>query len=214
MLTLDPRGLRPDPLLPRPMAVYRGEGERLEFRFRPVGRGTRLLGELPEGAPIGVVGPLGNGFQEPESRPILVGGGTGIASLYEFAATCGDGVTILLGGRTADEILGLADFQALQATLTVTTEDGSLGHRGLVTDLLKPAPGDEVYTCGPNAMMRRVHELAQDAGVRCWASLEAHMACGFGVCLGCAIKTHGGFRYVCSDGPVFDTNEIVWDELP
>jgi dihydroorotate dehydrogenase electron transfer subunit len=214
MLTLDPLGLRPDPLLPRPMAIYRGEGERLEFRFKPVGRGTRLLGRLAEGAPLGVLGPLGNGFPKPGARPVLVGGGTGIASLYGLAASCGGDVQILLGGGTRDDILGLDDFQALPAKLAVATEDGSLGQRGLVTDLLKPGPEDEIYACGPNAMMRRAHELSRAAGCRAWASLESHMACGFGICLGCAVRTDAGFRYVCTDGPVFDTREVLWDELP
>ncbi len=214
MLSLDSRALRSDPLLPRPMAVYRAEGERLEFRFKPVGRGTRLLGELPEGARIWIVGPLGNGFADPRGRPLLVGGGTGIASLYELAARCAPDVQVLLGGRTRDEILGLDDFEALQIELHVATEDGSLGHRGRVTELLKPAPGDEVYACGPSAMMARAHELAEAAGVRAWASLETHMACGFGVCLGCAVRTQSGFQYVCTQGPVFDTREILWEELP
>jgi dihydroorotate dehydrogenase electron transfer subunit len=214
MLGLDPLGLRHDPLLPRPMTVYRGDGERLEFRFKAVGRGTELLGELPEGAPIGVLGPLGNGFPDPAGGAILVGGGTGIASLYELAAGCSADVRILLGGRTAQEILGLDDFRMLPVDLALATEDGSLGHRGVVTDLLKPGPGDEVYACGPKGMMHQAYQLARAGSARCWVSVETRMACGFGVCLGCAIETTSGFRQVCGDGPVFDAEEIVWDALP
>lgn len=214
MLNLDPAGLRHDPLLPRPMAVYRGDGERLEFRFKVVGRGTELLAALPEGTPIGVVGPLGNGFREPEGRAILVGGGTGIASLYELACSCAADARVLLGGQSREEILGLEDFQLLPVELALATEDGSLGEQGLVTDLLKPGPGDEVYACGPKGMMKRAHELARAGSARCWVSLETHMACGFGICLGCAVETVAGFRYVCTDGPVFDAEEIVWDALP
>ena len=214
MLTLDPTGLCHDPLLPRPMAVYRGEGERLEFRFKVVGRGTELLAELAEGAPLGVVGPLGNGFPEPQARAVLVGGGTGIASLYELAAGCASNARVLLGGRTRDEILGLEDFRLLPVDLGVTTEDGSLGERGRVTDLLKLSPGEEVFACGPKGMLRHAHELARAGGARCWVSLETHMACGFGVCLGCAVKTSAGFRYACSQGPVFDADDLVWDALP
>jgi dihydroorotate dehydrogenase electron transfer subunit len=214
MLGLDPRALRLDPLLPRPMAVYRGRGERLEFRFKPVGRGTRLLGALAPGAELGVVGPLGNGFEPAGARAILVGGGTGIASLYELAASAPAGLRVLLGGRTRDDILGLDDFAALPIALEIATEDGSLGARGLVTERLAPRAGDTVYACGPTPMMRRCAELARDAGARCSVSLEAHMACGFGVCLGCAVPTPDRFRYVCTHGPVFDAAALDWAGIP
>jgi dihydroorotate dehydrogenase electron transfer subunit len=214
MLELDPDRLRLDPLLPRPMAVYRADGSRLEFRFKRVGRGTELLGRLSAGERIGVVGPLGNGFPEPDpgSRAILVGGGTGIASLLGLAAQLA-GAEVLLGGRTRDDILGLEDFEALGCRLALATEDGSSGHRGLVTELLEPRAGDAVYACGPTPMMRRVADLAEAAGARCFVSLETHMACGFGVCLGCAVPTPAGFRYVCTHGPVFESTTLEWDGL-
>jgi dihydroorotate dehydrogenase electron transfer subunit len=214
MLSLDPDGAHRDPLLPRPMAVYRAEGERVEFRFKIVGRGTRLLAALHGGDGLGVVGPLGNGFAEPGARPILVGGGTGTASLYELAAGAGARARVLLGGRTRDDVLGLADFEKLPAALEVATDDGSLGHRGPVTDLLRPGASDEVYACGPTAMMRRAYELARAAGARCLVSLESPMACGFGVCLGCAVPTRGPYRYVCTHGPVFEADDLDWERLP
>ena len=226
MLCLDPHGLHQDPLLPRPMAIFRRDADRIEFRFHIVGRGTALLAALGVGAALGVLGPLGNGFDPPRrpgGRPLLVGGGTGTASLYELAQLTPN-TRVLLGGRSADAILGLADFQALEVELHVATEDGSLGHRGLVTDLLDSPSheppllvaekGDEVHACGPTAMMRAVHELARKAGVPCHVSLESHMACGFGVCLGCAVPTDAGFRYVCTQGPVFDALRLDWDGLP
>lgn len=214
MLSLDPRALRHDPLLPRPMAVYRGEGERLEFRFKVVGRGTELLATLPEGTSLGVVGPLGNGFPSPGGRPVLVGGGTGIASLYELAASSAGATRVLLGGRSRGDILGLEDFEALEVQLEIATEDGSLGHRGRVTELLKPGPEDRVYACGPTPMMARARELAREGGAACWVSLEIPMACGFGVCLGCAVRTVAGVRYVCTNGPVFEAEELLWEQLP
>ncbi len=213
MLSLDPRGLRLDPLLPRPMAVFRRKGTSVEFRFQVVGRGTALLAGLPPGAEIGVLGPLGNGFDEPVGRPLLVGGGTGTASLYELAQR-GARTRVLLGGRSADLILGLAEFQALDVELQVATEDGSEGRRGLVTDLLDLQPRDEVFACGPTAMMRAVYERTRAAGVPCRVSLESRMACGFGICLGCAVPTDGGFRYVCTHGPVFDAERLDWKGLP
>lgn len=210
MLTLDPLGRRSDPLLPRPMAVFRAQGERVEFRHKVVGRGTALLAALPAGAPLGVIGPLGNGFPPLLERAVLVGGGTGIASLYQLAQRK-PGCRVLLGGRSRDDVLGLADFEGLDAELEVATEDGSLGHRGRVTELLRPEPGQVVCACGPRAMMRAARDLAEKAGARCLVSLESRMACGFGVCLGCVVSAHDGFRYVCSDGPVFDAAEIDWE---
>lgn len=217
MLSLDPRGLRLDPLLPRPMAVFRAEGGRVEFRFRVVGRGTALLAALSAGDEVGVLGPLGNGFAAPEdatARPVLVGGGTGTASLYELAAQLGRRARVLLGGRTRDAILALADFEALPAELQVATEDGSSGRRGLVTDLLALEPGDRVFACGPTAMMDAVRQRAHADGVPCQVSLESQMACGFGICLGCAVPTDQGFRYVCTHGPVFDAERLDWKGLP
>jgi dihydroorotate dehydrogenase electron transfer subunit len=214
MLQLDPTGTRLDPLLPRPMAVYRAEGDRVEFRFKVVGRGTRILSELEPEAPVGFLGPLGTAFPEPEGTPVLVGGGTGIASLYGLAVWLGSGVRVLLGGRTQEDLLGLDDFEALPVRLSVTTEDGSRGQRGVVTDLLEIDREHEVFACGPAAMLHRVYARARAVGARCWVSLENTMACGFGICLGCAIPTDAGYRYVCTDGPVFAGETVDWDGLP
>lgn len=213
MLQLDPDGTSFDPLLPRPMAVFRASGDRVEFRHKVVGRGTRRLAELSPGAGLGVVGPLGNGFPELSGPAVLVGGGTGIASLYEVAARS-PGASVLLGGRSREDVLGLSDFERLGCKLQVSTEDGSLGHRGLVTELLDLEGAETLVACGPTAMMVVCRQRAARAGARCLVSLEHQMACGFGVCLGCAIRTEAGFRYVCSDGPVFDADEVRWEELP
>ncbi len=213
MLTLDPGGARRDPLLGRPMAIYRGDAHELEFQFKVVGLGTRMLSELSPGAIVGVVGPLGNGFPDPPPGSILVGGGTGIASLYELAASAPAPVRVLLGGRSKEDVMGLEDFARLPVTLEVATEDGSAGVRGLVTELLHPEPGGALYACGPTPMMRVVAERASRAGARCFVSLESPMACGFGICLGCAVRTQGGFRYVCTHGPVFEASLIRWEEL-
>ncbi len=210
MLKLDPEGLRMDPLLPRPMAIYSSSSENLEFRFKIVGRGTALLAELPVGAPVGVVGPLGNGFARPTGAALLVGGGTGIASLYELARSVPAQSTVALGGATEAELLGLEDFRALPIELLLATEDGSVGSHGLVTELLELGPEHEVLACGPLPMLRRVHALAVAAGARCQVSLESNMACGFGVCLGCAVRTRQGFRYICSHGPVFEAVQLDW----
>jgi len=212
MLGLDPERRHRDPLLPRPMAVYRGDARALEFRFKVVGRGTRIMAELTRGQKVAVLGPLGNGFALPGGPSTLVGGGSGIASLFELARDSMPRPRVLLGGRTRSDILGLEDFEALGVELAIATDDGSLGLRGLVTDLLAPRAGETVYACGPLGMMQRAQALASNSGARCMVSLENNMACGFGVCLGCVVKTPAGFRLVCTHGPIFDGATLGWEE--
>jgi len=212
---------RSDPLLPRPMAVYRADGERVEVLYKRMGRGTALLAEARPGDRVRLVGPLGRPFPlpAPGERALLVGGGTGIASLYELARRLAGGpgeVAVLLGARTAADLLGRADFEALGVPLQFATEDGSAGRRGLSTELLEGELGRgapaRVYACGPTPMMRRAAELAAARGVAAVASLENHMACGFGVCLGCAVPLRsGGFALVCRDGPVFGAGDVAWE---
>jgi dihydroorotate dehydrogenase electron transfer subunit len=212
-----------DPLLPRPMAVYRSDGDELEILYKVTGRGTRLLAECRPSDEVRLVGPLGTPFALPASGevPVLVGGGTGIASLYALAARCARAsrVRVLLGARTAVDLMGGADFEALGVELRIATEDGSKGVRGRVTDLLEPILAAEklasVYACGPTAMMRRAAELTAGGRQRCTVSLENHMACGFGVCLGCAVpRADGGFALVCRDGPVLDASRVAWTDVP
>jgi dihydroorotate dehydrogenase electron transfer subunit len=218
---------RTDPLLPRPMAVYRareGNGAAdVEILYKVIGRGTRLLAETLPGQRIGVVGPLGCAFDPPEpgGRALMVAGGTGIASVYEFARrSSGEtAVSVLLGARTAEDLMGVADFSDLDVDLRISTEDGSSGKRGLVTALLEEALGEagdaRVYACGPTPMMRRCAELVAERGRSCTVSLENHMACGFGVCLGCAAPLRGGgYALVCRDGPMFDAAAMDWEGLP
>ena len=213
MLHLFPGFEQRDPLLPRPMAIYRREADELEFRFKVVGRGTRALAALQPGDPLAVVGPLGNGFALPAGPAVLVGGGTGIASLLEIAGAAPGPVTVALGGRSRAEVLGLEDFEALDVELRVATEDGSAGRRGLVTELLDLRAEHEVLACGPHGMLAAVAGLARKAGAPCRVSLESPMACGFGICLGCVVSTHEGLRYVCTHGPVFDAETLDWERL-
>lgn len=218
---------RSDPLLPRPMAVFRDRsapgGARVEILYRRVGRGTRLLAETLPGQALRLVGPLGRPFPAPApgQRTLLVAGGTGIASIYQLAAAAraSGPAEVLLGARRAEDLMGAADFEALGVPLRVATEDGSRGLRGLATDLLRPAlaeAGDaSVYTCGPTPMMEAVAKLAAAAGRRCVVSLENRMACGVGVCLGCAAPlAAGGYALVCRDGPAFEAGAVAWAGLP
>ena len=213
-----------DPLLPRPMAVYRERADEVEVLLKVHGRGTALLGEMRAGQTLRVVGPLGRGFDLPREgeRALIVAGGTGIASVLGLAAGCAAGAgpapLVLLGARSAEDLMGEEDFAALGVPLRIATEDGSRGERGLVTALLARALAEagaqRVYVCGPTPMMARVAALAADGGRPCSASLENPMACGFGVCLGCAAPLRaGGFELVCRDGPVFDAARIAWEGL-
>ena len=232
MLSAGPRASVPrtDPLLPRPMAVYRtrqeqAQGTLVEVLYKRAGRGTALLAEALPGQKVGLVGPLGRCFELPGSaeRALLVAGGTGIASVYELAARLvprGD-VCVLLGAATAQDLMGVDDFAALGVELQIATEDGSRGFLGRVTRLLEDAlagrePGtSRIYSCGPTGMMRRCAEIATLHDVPCIVSLENHMACGFGVCLGCAAPlSDGSYALVCRDGPPFDASTIAWQELP
>jgi dihydroorotate dehydrogenase electron transfer subunit len=217
-----PAAPRFDPLLPRPMAIFRRSGPALEVLYKITGRGTALLAEARPGDRVRVVGPLGRGFPLPAAgeTSFLVGGGTGIASLFDLAARAraAGPVTVLLGARSAPELMALEAFEGLGVALQLATEDGSAGRRGLVTELLGPVLGGasgRVYACGPTGMMRRAVELAAAAGRPCFASLENHMACGYGVCLGCAVpRAEGGFALVCRDGPVFKADTLSFEGLP
>ena len=217
---------RRDPLLPRPMAVYResaaGSTPEVEILFKVHGRGTALLADLRPGERVRVVGPLGTGFPDPDpgQRAVLVAGGTGIASVYTLARRLRDagvGVRVCLGARTATDLMGDADFEALGVELAIATEDGSRGHRGRVTELLAGEVEDPsvcVYACGPTPMMAAAHAIADAAGRTSWVSLENPMACGFGVCLGCAVPVRPeGFALVCRDGPVLPGRDVVWEGL-
>jgi dihydroorotate dehydrogenase electron transfer subunit len=226
---------RSDPLLPRPMAVYREETEggwsQVEILYKRVGRGTALLAEALPGQCVAIVGPLGKAFPQPRAgeHVTIVAGGTGIASVYELAARLAGShpVEVLFGARTSSDLMAIEDFEALKIPLRLATEDGSAGVRGVVTDLLEsaleaptvgvdlPASGHRVYVCGPTAMMRRCAEIASEREVPCIAALETTMACGFGVCLGCATPLReGGYALVCREGPAFDAARIDWEKLP
>jgi len=222
-----------DPLLPRPMAIYRlrvgSDSGELEILYKVSGRGTALLSETLAGQRVRVVGPLGQGFPDPSEvgggRPILVGGGTGIASLFDLAARSVDAVSqpgdvaVLLGARTEIDLLGVKDFEALGVSLECATEDGSYGAGGLVTELLEArldaGPKALVYACGPTPMMERCAAIVAERGGRCIVCLENQMACGFGVCLGCAAPVGStGYALVCREGPVFDAAAVRWQEMP
>jgi dihydroorotate dehydrogenase electron transfer subunit len=207
------------PLLRRPLSIHDVNGDTISLLYRVMGEGTAMLSGFAENDFVSVLGPLGNGFVLGQTKQhCLVGGGIGIAPLLFLARKIksfqGE-VKVLAGARTEHELLALEKFQSL-GTVSVATDDGSKGHHGFVTELLDRRSEQDltVYVCGPAPMMKVTAVLAKKHGWPCQVSLEAHMACGVGACLGCAVERNtlaGGLEYVhvCKDGPVFKA-EMIW----
>jgi dihydroorotate dehydrogenase electron transfer subunit len=203
------------PFLPRAFSVLRARGRagacELEFLIEDVGPGTKRLTELDAGDELLLVGPLGNGFAPPrEGRvPLLVGGGVGIAPLAIWQDEIDANVTMLLGFRDESHAHGAA----LLDNPSIATDDGSVGHHGLVTDLLEDeldARADEleVYACGPPAMLEAVRAICAKHGAPAQLALESGMACGFGACFGCVVPTVDGYIRLCLEGPVLDAQVL------
>jgi dihydroorotate dehydrogenase electron transfer subunit len=196
------------PFLPRAFSVLRRhEDGRLEFLFENVGPGTRRLCELRAGDGLWLLGPLGLGFRAPEDgrRPLLVGGGVGIAPLAIWQDVLRD-ADVLLGFRDALH----AEGAGLLRDARVATDDGSVGHHGLVTELLAEEVDDScvVYACGPPPMLEAVRALCASAEVPAQLALESGMACGYGACFGCVVPTRTGYVRLCVDGPVLDAEDL------
>ena len=209
-------------LLRRPFSIYRAEAGMISILYKQVGKGTRELALLPVGAEASFIGPLGNGFPLPPpegATPVLVAGGYGVAPLYLLARHLDVKGVVFVGGRTADDLLCLDDFEGIGWQVVVTTEDGSAGVKGRVTDALDTwlATGKHVivYACGPDGMLEAIDQRFVRLGLPGWLSLDKHMGCGVGACLACVQRVHtsdGGTRWkrCCCDGPVFAVGEIDW----
>jgi dihydroorotate dehydrogenase electron transfer subunit len=201
------------PHLGRAFSVCRARDGRLEFLLEAIGPGTERLGDLAPGEEAWVVGPLGIGFRDPtpRSRALLVGGGIGVAPLVIWAHALlqrGTPTATLLGFRNGSFAEAARLFDGETA---VATDDGTgPGHHGLVTDLLEERlePGDEVYACGPPPMLEAVWRICATRSVPGHLALEAGMACGFGACFGCVVRTRHGYRRLCVDGPVVSVADL------
>ncbi len=208
-------------LLRRPLSIHQVDGNkaRLALLFATVGRGTQWLSQRKTGDLVDLLGPCGNSFvaRSGVRNLLMLGGGVGVAPLVFWAdAATREGYRVRLfeGAGTVGELCSAA-LPLRHVKCEATTLDGSAGRQGLVTDII---PGlaswaDQVFACGPAAMYRTMAQMPELRGKPVQVSLEARMACGFGVCYGCTIKTRRGLRQVCSDGPVFELDDLLPDEL-
>jgi NAD(P)H-flavin reductase len=202
------------PHLGRAFSVCRVRERRLEFLLEAIGPGTERLAELRAGDGLWLVGPLGIGFTDPPtgSRALLVGGGIGIAPLAIWSEAVQAPAVSLLGFRTGvyAQAAGL-----LRGEVALATDDGTGpgAHHGFVTELLERGlrSSDVVYACGPPAMLEAVRKICVARGVEAQLALEAGMACGFGACFGCVVRTQTGWRRLCVDGPVVRAAELAGD---
>jgi dihydroorotate dehydrogenase electron transfer subunit len=210
-----------DTLLRRPMSIHRVKGDTLVLYFSAWqdGKGTQWFSERHPGDKIDILGPLGNGFDVGDAGSLLlIAGGTGIAPLVflgERALEQGKAVTLLCGASTGSQLYP-AHLLPPGLKCITTAEDGDkCDKKGRVTDLIPEYAGraDKIFCCGPIPMYRTIAEQSLLGGKPCQVSLEVRMGCGFGVCYGCSIKTKHGLKEVCKDGPVFDMDDILWDEL-
>ncbi len=211
-----------DPLLRRPFSVNQQSSDgTIGLLFKAIGIGTDILANVDVGDSLDLIGPLGRGFDLALNRPVcMIGGGMGIAPLYFLAkrllvnGRVPESDHVLLGARNRDEVGLLADeFREMGYLVQVATDDGSIGHHGFIPELLDavlPAV-KQVYSCGPHPMMKTIVDKCQKADVSCQVSLETHMACGLGACLGCTVHgADGNYVHVCKHGPVFYGGEVAW----
>ena len=224
----------------------------IEILYKVVGRGTELLSKKKSGESLDIIGPLGNGFKLPVTprlrsgqasyglrvTNVLIAGGMGVAPLVFLAEklsnpkahspTCPERKrgkpTALIGARDKNSLVCVNEFKKLGCDVKIATDDGSAGHKGFVSELLKKeltahpstllgtssSQPTALYACGPNPMLKEIARICKENKIDCQVSLEEKMACGVGACLGCAVMTKDGYKMACKDGPVFNAEEIIW----
>lgn len=212
-------------LLRRPFSIHRKNKPKCEIEiiYKVIGKGTDSLSKAQPWEELDVLGPLGNGFKiRPDKKmAVIIGGGTGIAPLVFLAdelAKQEKVITAVLGCQNKDLMICEKEFKSKTDELHIFTEDGSLGKKGLATDILpnilnpNVLPDNvQVFACGPRPMLKEAANYTIIDKYECQVSLEEYMACGIGVCYGCSVKTINGYKKVCDDGPVFTAEEIIWE---
>lgn len=216
-----------DPLLRRPISIYRVEESSWSVLYRVVGRGTAALATLKPGDVVDCFGPLGRGYvfhDLEEGAPVaLVGGGIGAPPLFFLSQRLKEAGIIpevFVGFATSAHVVAVADWETMGVAVRVSTDDGSRGRRGFVTELLaeRLTRGRirRIFACGPRPMLKAVARMARDEEIECQIAMEEWMACGIGVCLSCVVRVRAGsgeaWARVCREGPVFDGREVVWPD--
>ena len=226
-----------DALLRRPFSIFQVQDDTFSILYKTVGKGTEALARLGPGEELSIIAPLGHGFTVPPRGgeiPLLIAGGYGMAAMYLLAQRSPQKGIVFVGGRRRVDILCEKEFQALSWDVRVTTEDGSHGEKGLVTQPLlaelRRSRGNEaqtkkseirnvkIFACGPTGMLRAVGKIADELKVPAELSMDEHMCCGVGVCLTCVIPVKTGpalrdweYQRTCTEGPVFDARQVVWE---
>lgn len=221
------RGTGTDPLIRVPLGIHKMSPKGISLLYKVVGESTKRLSLMRKGEEADVLGPLGNGFEVSGVRKgdlvLVVSGGHGVAPLYALSEALvkrNADVEFFTGACRAEHIVCEKDLRKLGAKIRISTDDGSRGKKCYVTDLLgefleRRANNERqttIFACGPRPMLAAASLTAAKYGIKAQVSVDAYMACGIGVCLGCAIRTTDGYKMVCKDGPVFDSREIVWEE--
>jgi dihydroorotate dehydrogenase electron transfer subunit len=212
-----------DALLRRPFSIFQVEGDTFSILYKAVGKGTEVLSRMRPGEELSAIGPLGHGFTVPPpggETPLLVAGGYGMAAMYLLAQRSAQKGVVFVGGRRRGDILCEDAFRALGWDVRATTEDGSHGEKGLVTqpliaELRRGTAGRKIFACGPTPMLKAVGKIAEEFNVPAELSMDEHMCCGVGVCLTCVIPVKANDRWeyqrTCTEGPVFDSRQVLWE---
>ncbi len=209
-----------DPLLKRAFSLFRITGKDLQILYRVRGKGTAILKNMKEGAYLDMLGPLGSFYPLPpeDQIPLIIAGGIGIASVFSLAERLAGRAIVFYGARKKYDLLMFKEIEACAHELVVSTDDGSAGRKGTVAEAVEAflrshaslIASCAIYACGPYPLLKTLAQMTQEYRIRTYVSMEEHMACGIGACLGCVVKTRDGYKRVCKEGPVMSATEILW----
>lgn len=198
--------------LRRPISVCDYDESSLTLVYKVVGEGTGEMARMRKGQTLDLLTGLGNGFSPVlKGKTVVIGGGLGIAPLYALVKRL-DNPLVVLGAKTKDDLFLIDEFRSVAGDIFIATEDGSMGKRGFVTDIVREMDFDCFYTCGPLPMMKALVDVikSMSMAINGQLSLEERMGCGFGACMGCSVQTAHGAKRVCREGPVFNMEDLMW----
>ena len=213
-------------LLRRPFSIFQVAGDTFSILYKTVGKGTSALSQMRVGEEVSVIAPLGHGFTVPKAggeTPLLIAGGYGMAAMFLLAQRSPQKGIVFVGGRKRVDILCEKEFAVIGWEVSATTEDGSHGEKGLVTQPLlaeiqnskSKIQNYKLFACGPTPMLKAIGKIAEGFNLPAELSMDEHMCCGVGTCLTCVIPVKAGdgweYQRTCTEGPVFDSRQIVWE---